>query len=48
MKKRDDETRRCETTIREALVRAGVRDTLVLRQLNEGREEVTGYCRRRD
>ena len=46
MKKRYDEVRRCETIIREALNRAHVKHTLVLRQLYHDREEVTGYCAR--
>ena len=46
MKKRYDEVRRCEAIINETIARAGVRHTLVLRQLYHDREEVTGYCAR--
>ncbi len=46
MKKRYDEVRRCEAIIREALAKARVRHTLVLRQLYHDREEVTGYLAR--
>jgi 23S rRNA (cytidine2498-2'-O)-methyltransferase len=48
MKRRYDEVRRCEAIIREALAAAGVRHTLVMRHLYHDREEVTGYCMRRD
>ncbi len=44
MKKRYDEVRRCEAIIRDALAKARVEHTLVLRQLYHDREEVTGYC----
>ena len=43
MKKRYDEVRRCEGIIREALEKARIEHTLVLRQLYHDREEVTGY-----
>jgi 23S rRNA (cytidine2498-2'-O)-methyltransferase len=48
MKRRYDEVVRCQSLIREALVRAGVRYTLAFRQLYHDREEVTGYVARRD
>jgi len=48
MKRRYDEVLRCDATIRETLARAGVRHTLAFRQLYHDREEVTGYCARRD
>jgi 23S rRNA (cytidine2498-2'-O)-methyltransferase len=43
MKRRYDEVRRCEAIIRDALARARIEHTLVLRQLYHDREEVTGY-----
>ncbi len=46
MKKRYDEMLRCESIIHEALQRARVRHTLVLRQLYHDREEVTGFVKR--
>jgi 23S rRNA (cytidine2498-2'-O)-methyltransferase len=46
MKRRYDELRRCEAIVRDAL--AGIRHTLVFRQLYHDREEATGYCARRD
>jgi 23S rRNA (cytidine2498-2'-O)-methyltransferase len=48
MKKRYDEMLRCESIIRDALQRAHVRHTLVLRQLYHDREEVTGFIDRTD
>ena len=48
MKRRYDELRRCEATIRDTLTRAGVRHTLAFRHLYHDREEVTGYCACRD
>ena len=42
MKKRYDEVHRCEAIIRNALAKARVRHTLLLRQLYHDREEVTG------
>ena len=48
MKRRYDEVVRCQSLIREALVRVGVRHTLAFRQLYHDREEVTGYVARRD
>ncbi len=48
MKKRYDEVLRCDATIRDALARAGLRHALAFRQLYHDREEVTGYCARRD
>jgi 23S rRNA (cytidine2498-2'-O)-methyltransferase len=45
MKRRYDEVRRCESIIRDALVKKKQRHTLLLRQLYHDREEVTGYCR---
>ena len=45
MKKRYDEVRRCESIIRDALAKARIEPTLVLRQLYHDREEVTGYLR---
>jgi 23S rRNA (cytidine2498-2'-O)-methyltransferase len=44
MKKRYDEMLRCDSIIRDALTRARVKHTLVLRQLYHDREEITGYC----
>jgi len=46
MKKRYDEMLRCESIIREALARAHVRHTLVLRQLYHDREEISGFVER--
>jgi len=43
MRKRYDEVRRCEAIIRDALAKARVRHTLLLRQLYHDRQEVTGY-----
>jgi len=48
MKRRYGEVLRCDAMIRDALVRAGVRHVLAFRQLYHDREEVTGYCARRD
>jgi 23S rRNA (cytidine2498-2'-O)-methyltransferase len=48
MKRRYDEVRRCEALVRDALEAARVRHTLAFRQLYHDREEVTGYCARRD
>jgi len=45
MKKRYDEVRRCESIIRDALMKARVEHTLAMRQLYHDREEVTGYLR---
>ncbi len=45
MRKRYDEMLRCESIIHEALQRARVRHTLVLRQLYHDREEVSGFRR---
>jgi len=46
MKKRYDEVWRCAAIIRDALARARVPHTLLLRQLYHDREEVTGYLER--
>jgi len=46
MRKRYDEVRRCEAIVRDALAKARVKHTLVLRQLYHDREEVTGYVAR--
>jgi 23S rRNA (cytidine2498-2'-O)-methyltransferase len=46
MKKRYDEVQRCEAIIRDALAKARVRYTLMIRQLYHDREEVTGYLAR--
>ena len=48
MKKRYDEVMRCERIIVEQLGRADLRFELRFRQLYHDREEVTGYCARRD
>jgi 23S rRNA (cytidine2498-2'-O)-methyltransferase len=48
MKKRYDEALRCRAMIAEPLARAGIPHTLVLKQLYHDREEITGYCARRD
>lgn len=48
MKRRHEEVRRCRASIEATLDKAGVRHTLVLRQLFHDREEVTGYLARRD
>jgi 23S rRNA (cytidine2498-2'-O)-methyltransferase len=48
MKKRYDETLRCERIIVERLARCGTHFELRFRQLYHDREEVTGYCARRD
>jgi len=48
MKKRYDEVRRCEATIRDALEQRRIRYTLRFKQLYHDREEITGYCARVD
>ncbi len=48
MKRRYEEVVRCRSLIEEALAKAGVRHTLVLKQLYHDREEVTGYIARVD
>jgi 23S rRNA (cytidine2498-2'-O)-methyltransferase len=48
MKKRYDEVMRCERIIVEQLDRADLRFELRFKQLYHDREEVTGYCARRD
>ena len=48
MKKRYAEVERCSGIIREALERRRLRHELSFRQLYHDREEITGYCARRD
>jgi 23S rRNA (cytidine2498-2'-O)-methyltransferase len=46
MKKRYDEVRHCESTIRDALEQRRTRYRLRFKQLYHDREEITGYCSR--
>jgi 23S rRNA (cytidine2498-2'-O)-methyltransferase len=48
MKKRYAEVECCAGLIAEALERRGLRHTLSFKQLYHDREEITGYCTRRD
>ena len=48
MKKRYAEVERCEAIIRQALETRRLRYTLAFKQLYHDREEITGYCARRD
>jgi 23S rRNA (cytidine2498-2'-O)-methyltransferase len=48
MKKRYAEVERCEGIIRDAFERRRLRYTLAFKQLYHDREEITGYCTRKD